>query len=119
MSYRRCTTCGQEWKTRQDWLVDPCVVLVGYQASFVEFSAGLFLFNHMVAGCNTTMGIPAGDFFDLYAGPMFEGRKCGSKECPGFCLNKEELRSCPVQCECAFVREVLQVVMEWPKSRTG
>lgn len=94
---------------------DPHVVVVGYQASFKTLSAGLFLFNHLVAGCNTTISVPAGEFFDLYEGPLFEGRLNGSKDCPQYCLNKSELRSCPAQCECAFVREVLQVVMSWPK----
>ena len=119
MSYRQCTTCGRVWETRWDWLVDPKVVLVGYQASFRKFAAGFFLFNHTVEGCNTTMAVEAGDFFDLYEGPVFEGRMVGSKECPGYCLNKDELSPCPVQCECAFVREVLQVVMAWPKAKAS
>jgi hypothetical protein len=98
---------------------DPDVSVVGYQASFQLLSAGLFLFNHTVASCCTTLAIPAGDFFDLYEGPVFEQKATGTKECPRYCLNKSEMAICPVQCECSFVREVLQVVMKWPKKNAA
>lgn len=115
MSYKRCTTCGHEWKTRESFLGDPLVLVVGYQASFKDLAVGCFLFNHHVPGCNTTMAIATGEFFDLYEGPVFEGRRRGTGECPDYCMNKSDLRVCPVRCECAFVREVLQVVLNWPK----
>lgn len=115
MGFRKCTSCGHEWATRQELMDDPAVTVVGYQASFRELSAGFFLFNHNDEGCRTTMAIPAGDFFDLYDGPMYDERMSGTKECPEYCLSKDETSSCPVHCECAFVREVLQVVMTWPK----
>ncbi len=113
--YRTCTVCGREWDSREQFLSDPQVKLIGYQVSFRDLSEGFFLFNHEATGCNTTMAIDAGHFFDLYEGPMFEGRMRGTKECPGYCLHKSELARCPIQCECAFVREVLQLIVAWPK----
>lgn len=37
-------------------------------------------------------------------------------DCPGYCLHADELAPCPASCECAFVRDVLQLVREHPKS---
>lgn len=115
MAYRKCSVCGHEWESREDFLADPAVKLIGYQVSFKDLAAGFFLFNHEVDGCNTTLAIEAGHFFDLYEGPMFEGRLRGTKECPGYCLHQSQLARCPAACECAFVRDVLQMVLSWPK----
>ena len=38
-------------------------------------------------------------------------------ECPEFCLHKSELRPCPAKCECAYVREIIQVIKDWPKKK--
>lgn len=116
MSYRECNSCGKEWVTREAFLSDPEVELIGYQSTFRALAAGLFLFNHLAEDCQTTLAVPAGEFFDLYEGPLFEGRLAGSKECPAYCLNHSELSRCPARCECAFVREVLQIVQKWPKA---
>jgi hypothetical protein len=51
----------------------------------------------------------------LYDGPVFEERHVGDDLCPGQCLHQSNLRRCPVHCECAYVREVLHIVHEWPK----
>ncbi|MFC1859038.1 hypothetical protein ACFL9U_13605 [Thermodesulfobacteriota bacterium] len=112
--FKKCNVCGYAWKDRQNLLVDANVQLLGYQVLFEDLIAGLFLFNH---ACMGTFSIPAGAFIDLYDGPIFEERKTGSQECPGYCLHKNELEACPVQCECAYVREVIQVVKNWPKNR--
>ena len=119
MNYRKCNNCGHVWPTREAFLTDPALVLIGYQASFQYLAAGFFLFNHEREDCRTTLAVPAGDFFDLYAGPLFEERLAGSKECPAYCLQQNELARCPARCECAFVREVLQIVKDWPKTADG
>ncbi len=94
---------------------DPEIVLSGYQVHFVDLRAGLFLFTHERAGCHTTFSIEAGGFFDLYEGPIFEERMAGRPECPGHCLHPSRLERCPVRCECAFVREVIDIIKKWPK----
>jgi hypothetical protein len=58
------------------------------------------------------------DLRDLYDGPVFEQRKTGTEQCPEYCLRKEELASCPAKCECAYVREIIQLVAKWPKNRS-
>jgi hypothetical protein len=108
--------CGVRWVTRECFMADSNVRVIGYQADFEELQAGFFLFNHMVKGCGTTMAIAAGTFFDLYTGPVFEEHLRGAAECPRLCLRVEALEPCPLKCECRYVRDVLQVVKSWPKS---
>ena len=98
---------------------DPTVIVVGYQVDFGQLEAGLFLFNHHFGGCRTTMAIPAGEFLDLHKGPIFKDRLTGSRECLGYCLHRDNLQPCPAQCECAFVRDVLDEVAHWPKGRAA
>ena len=109
--FKQCTSCGFQWRSRDAFLWDPTTVIVGYQARFKELMAGIFLFNH---SCGTTIAIQAVEFKDLYSGPIFQRRATDTEECPGYCLVKNELRSCPVQCECAFVREIIQVIKTYP-----
>jgi hypothetical protein len=89
-------------------VADLGVELVGYQANLKELELGWFLFNH--AECRTTLSIRSGEFRDLYNGPVFAERRTGSGECPGYCLRPEELGPCKAKCECAYVREIIQIV---------
>ncbi|MEI7435828.1 MAG: hypothetical protein WCL16_03350, partial [bacterium] len=94
-------------------LNDAAVNLLGYQVNFKELEAGLFLFNHQGADCGTTLAVDVRDFAELYKGPVFVKRMTGSPACLGLCLRRESLDRCPAECECAFVREVLQIVRGW------
>lgn len=38
-------------------------------------------------------------------------------KCSDYCLNKDDLRPCPVECECAYVREVIQIIKHWTKNQ--
>ncbi|MBU1044188.1 MAG: hypothetical protein KJ915_07305 [Candidatus Omnitrophica bacterium] len=111
--FKQCPSCEFKWAGRGKFLADPQIKLHGYQADSEDLVAGLFLFTH--SDCGTTMAIKAKEFTDLYSGPIFETRKTGSSECPKYCLFKDELRSCSVKCECAYVREVLQIIKNWNK----
>jgi hypothetical protein len=108
--FKMCSGCGHAWASREAFLADPEVTLVGYQAVMERLEAGYFLFNHLARDCGSTLSIRAGLFFDLYRGPVFAGCKFGGAECGGHCLHAQDLSPCPAECECAFVREVLQVV---------
>jgi hypothetical protein len=112
-NFKKCTFCGHLWQSRKDFLEDAATDLIGYQVNFDNLSLGFFLFNHL--NCGTTLGIPAGLFKDLYNGPVFTERLTNTEKCPELCLHESELEPCPEKCECAYVREIIQAVRNWPK----
>jgi len=115
--FKECTTCHHVWENRDSFLSDPTLVLLGYQVNFLHLEAGLFLFSHETADCGTSLAIEAGEFADLYNGPIFETPHASIKKCPHYCLEETSLVPCPEKCECAYVREVLQIVKNWPKRK--
>lgn len=112
-AFKTCPFCRSAWTTRGALLGDGAVGLVGYQVNFLSLEKGLVLFNH--APCGTTFSVRVEAFRDLYAGAIVRARRTGEKECPGYCLHTGHLGPCPAACECAFVREILQVIRQWPK----
>ena len=110
--FKICSKCGTRWDSRESFMEDPAISLVGYQVNFIELQLGLILFNHQ---CKTTIAIEAEAFMDLYKGEVYTERLTGNEECPGYCLHKSELRRCPLKCECASVREVVHILGNWPK----
>jgi hypothetical protein len=104
--FKQCNICTQKWPTRQDFIADKDIRIIGYQVNFKKLEAGLLYFNHI---CNNTIALSADLFADLYDGPIFAEPKTGTDECPGYCLNKEELKPCQSECECAYIREVIQL----------
>jgi hypothetical protein len=111
--FKTCPFCSHVWSQRDAFLSDPKVVAVGYQAYTPDLVLGLFLFNHLE--CETTLAIPAKDFAELYSGPIYRTRMKGTAGCLGHCDDPENLEPCFNECECAWVREVLQVVKGWEK----
>ena len=104
--FKRCS-CGYAWDNREQFLKDPQITLVGYQASFNALQTGLLLFNH---GCGTTLALKVEAFADLYHGPIYQERHKEEEDCPQYCLHADELRPCPVLCDCAFVRDIIQII---------
>jgi len=114
--FKECS-CGRGWSSREDFLGAGDTQLVGYQVNFQELELGLFLFRHLL--CKTTIALPAGFFGDLYQGRVFDEPRTRTAECPEHCLHKDDLRPCPAECECAYVREILQIIRQWPKKTGG
>ena len=112
--FKKCTSCGYQWKTRNDFLQDSALDLIGYQVNFDNLNLGLFLFNHLE--CGTTLGLAAALFRDLYDGPVYGQRHTLTEKCPEYCLRERQLDPCPAECECAYVREIIQLVRRWPKT---
>lgn len=115
MMFKECSGCGQHWLDRDEFLRDPMVSLIGYQVNFDNLNTGFFMFNHTKAKCLTTLSLHAGLFRDLYHGEVYHERLTGLAKCPGYCLRVSKLLACPEKCECSFVREVMQIVLGWPK----
>jgi len=105
--FKQCHVCQRVWASRQEFIDDPDVELVGYQVNFKKLEAGLLYFNHT---CKNTIAVPAGEFADLYNGPIFEENKTETEECPGFCLHQQSIERCPAECECAYIREIIQLL---------
>lgn len=59
--FKRCTHCGTEWSSCDDFLSDAGIIYIGYQSHFDEQISRLFYFNH---NCKGTMGIVAEKFND-------------------------------------------------------
>lgn len=113
LAFKKCPLCGFCWDTRGDFLADPRVTMIGYQACLTDLTAGYFLFNHT---CEGTLAVVVEEFVDLYAGPIYQERAIGTVACPQYCLHQDELARCPATCECAFVREIIQRVRAWNKN---
>ena len=112
ISFHRCPSCGVEWNSRDAFLKDPNIQIIGYQVNFVKLTAGLFLFNH---SCKGTSAIYVDEFKDLYDGPIFEENLTGSDACPDYCRHQRNLQPCPNKCECVSVREIVQIIKNWKK----
>ena len=114
-AFKTCPCCGQSWLRRQDFLNDPTLHLNGYMADFKTVENGLFYFTHLVAHCNSTMVIPAGEFLDLYTGKKQTKENRGQATCRYYCQDKNRLDRCDAICEYAFVREVIQKIITFQK----
>lgn len=108
--FKKCPMCTFEWKTRDEFLDDNSLKLNGYQVDLDELEWSLFLFTHFQENCFSTMAIRAKDFLSLYSGKKYAERRTGKEDCPGYCLDKKQLNRCDAFCECAFNREVMQII---------
>jgi hypothetical protein len=108
--FKTCPCCNHIWQKRNLFLSDSALLLNGYQADFESLEEGLLFFTHEDGDCFSTLAMDVGDFIDLYTGPRWPERKTGTKACPGHCLDKNNLEPCQATCECAVVRELLQLI---------
>ena len=113
-NFKSCPSCDRAWQSREEFLADNSLELVGYQVHFKNLEQGLFLFNH--ASCKSTISVKSGTFANLYDGPIFTKSKTGTEDCPDHCLFKTNLEACPAECECNYVREVMQIIKDWQKT---
>ena len=114
--FKRCSSCDADWPTLESFLSDPKVVLAGYQVPFDDLEGGLFFFTHRDDECGTTLAISVKDFLPLNDLPLLAERD--TKLCTGseFCVRHGALSRHPVKCECAWVRDILQIIREWKKT---
>jgi hypothetical protein len=112
-NFKKCSKCNHTWLNRELFLADNEIEIIGYQVDFKDLTEGLFLFNHV---CGTTISIKARVFTDLYDGPVFKRRMTDSDECAGYCRIRNNVFSCNAKCECSYVRNVIQIVKDWPKT---
>ncbi|MCP4177252.1 MAG: hypothetical protein GY756_05755 [bacterium] len=111
--FKKCPSCNYIWETRNKLLSDKNVELKGYQLSFSELKTGLIFFNHEVHNCETTFSIKIETFKDLLPEDIFSNKFDKPETCPEYCLRKYDLTPCLEKCECAYVRNVLQIIKNW------
>lgn len=103
------------WKNRDDFLKDRALTLIGYQAAIDNPNAGLFIFEHAVDRCNTSISIKVSTVADLYKGPIYPFIEFGNEECERHCERTEDLSACSAHCRNAFAREILQIILSYRK----
>lgn len=108
--FKVCPNCADAWLTRDDFIQDRQLELNGYKPDFEKLEYGLFFFTHKKENCFSTMVIEVVDFRDLYSGEVCSDRETGGENCPGLCLDVKQLGRCDAACECAFVREIMQII---------
>jgi len=110
--FKKCSLCHYLWKDRDSFLADPALEIIGYQVCFEGVKEGLFLFNHT---CKTTLALKVYEFDDLYNGLRYDFAATGTDKCSGFCLDLAELQACSSECKYAYVRDIIQIIRNWPK----
>lgn len=113
--FKQCPCCCFTWASREEFLSDPNLEINGYQVDFKTLERGMFFFTHNVESCHSTMTIMMGAFRDLYSGKTYKDNKALLEECPRYCIDEKQLARCDALCECAFVREIIQLIREKQK----
>jgi hypothetical protein len=103
--FEECS-CGKKWKTRDGFLRDKSVKIVGYQPDLINHRYNHFLFFHRLKSCGQFFGIRASEFKDLRTGKCPKELNMGQEDCPGYCTDTMDLRVCSVACRNATDREV-------------
>lgn len=110
--FKSCTLCPATWADAEDFIRDRDLRVEGYLAAFSDPADGLILVTHCQQGCGTTLAIRAGALRHLYHGPQHTEHHAGQEDCRGLCLNREALQACDVDCDMAWVREIIRALCE-------
>lgn len=112
--FKVCTKCKTVWKSREDFIKDPQVKIIGFMANNESVEDGVYLFNHLLPdnACNTTMGLFVADFLDLYEGQIYSELEMGSKNCSGHCRKIDDLEQCRAHCRNAVARHIIQKLLK-------
>jgi len=99
--------CDVDWDSRNDFVDSPDIKIIGYQACFDDPHEGLFLFNHIVKDCGSTLALPVDQFLDMYTGPIYLELRKGAGPCRGLCLDDHNFEKCQAECRMAHIRVIL------------
>jgi hypothetical protein len=113
--FQTCSCCAARWASRSEFIDDPRTELIGYQADFLDLTGGYLLFTHTPDDCGSTMALAVERFTDLYEGARRHADAeslFGTAECCGRCGRIDDLQRCERPCRNAWVRELLQRIVE-------
>ena len=92
--FKICNMCEKKWNTENDFIEDPNLVIIGYMSNLKKIYQGLFLFNHEIEGCGSTLAIKV-ELFKSVIDSSIESlpveRPIG---CLGYCLDQDNLDLC-------------------------
>lgn len=110
--FKICPSCSEVWQTRDDFLNDSLLHLNGYKADFKKLEYGLFFFTHQKTGCYSTLALEVADFLDLHRGTSCDTHQEYHEKCSRSCREERQSQGCEHVCECAFAREVCELVTQ-------
>ena len=113
--FKCCSFCHFIWKDRIDFLEDTALYLNGYTPNFETPDQGLLYFTHEKDTCHTTLALPVLDFMDLSEATRYNEIKARTSACKGLCLIQNNLEHCEAHCKFAYIRDLMQVILKWPK----
>jgi hypothetical protein len=117
-SFRSCGMCRKQWPTRQDFISDPELRLLGLQAVPDFPDANLLVFEHE---CGTSVSVLASRLRDLVPDAEADDPSLpllqGTESCSGFCNRLESLEACDRRCRNARDRRLTLWLADRPGKR--
>ncbi len=112
-AFKICPLCKHEWDTRENFLGDRYLSIIGFMADEDSLEKSAYLFNHVLPGkkCGGTLAVTVDQFLDLYDGPLYEDLKLGSQECSGYCARVDVLERCNAECRNAVARKIIHLLV--------
>ena len=114
--FKECYKCRFQWPTREDFLKDSAVEILGYQVFFEDLKKGMLLFNH---SCGTTTAVHISQFLDLLDTPSSLERHPDGRDCPGRCQTRNIMNPCSPDCRCAFISRLINRIKGSEKNNPG
>ncbi|RPH92319.1 hypothetical protein EHM69_12970 [candidate division KSB1 bacterium] len=108
--FKTCPFCKYEWLDRYEFVLDPNLLVNGYQSDFINADNGLILLTHVIPDCRTTLAVHIRHFKDFYKGPVFDMLLAGQTACSRRCVEQSDLEICTAHCSMHWAREVLQFI---------
>ena len=105
--FKLCPKCNEKWSSQEFFLNDKKIELIGYQPRFQEPLKGLFLFNHLSNGCNTTFSIEFLSFKNLSEVEITPDALEKPRDCPGYCSEGKHPIACTItNCRALMIVDV-------------
>ena len=114
--FQKCGSCGQPWMQWSDFILDPDVRLIGFQAVSGMPDANLLVFEHC---CGSSISILARRLRHLLSDGQPEPQLpslFGTEPCNQFCRFLENLTACDRPCANARDRRLIQAVLKMKRT---
>ncbi len=111
--FKHCPKCGEGWHGHSEFLSDPYLLFLGYQASLAAGLEDFFLFSH--SRCGRTLALPLEAFVELSSPPVLEDSRQVRESGDEVCLARRSNKPCPHKCSCGFVARTSGLIEGWPR----